>query len=93
MALQAPEGTKDLLPDEAAFWAHFKTTAANVCGRYGYAPIETPLFEQTELFVRGIGEATDVVSKEMFTAISGQNLATLLDGGTVKAKSRLSLRP
>ena len=44
-------------------------------GRYGYAPIETPLFEQTEQFVRGIGEATDVVSKEMFTAISGQNLA------------------
>ena len=93
MALQAPEGTKDLLPDEAAFWAHFKATAANVCGRYGYAPIETPLFEQTELFVRGIGEATDVVSKEMFTAISGQNLATLLGGGTVKARSRLSLRP
>ena len=93
MALQAPEGTKDLLPDEAAFWARFKATAANVCGRYGYAPIETPLFEQTELFVRGIGEATDVVSKEMFTAISGQNLATLLGGGTVKAKSRLSLRP
>ena len=93
MAITAPEGTKDLLPDEAAFWAHFKATAANVCGRYGYAPIETPLFEQTELFVRGIGEATDVVSKEMFTAISGQNLATLLDGGTVKAKSRLSLRP
>ena len=93
MAIQAPEGTRDLLPDEAKFWAHFKATAADVFGRYGYAPIETPLFEQTELFVRGIGEATDVVSKEMFTAISGQNLATLLDGGTVKARSRLSLRP
>ena len=93
MAIQAPEGTKDLLPDEAAFWAQFKRTAAEVFGRYGYAPIETPVFEQTELFVRGIGEATDVVSKEMFTAISGENLKKLLDGGTVKAKSRLSLRP
>lgn len=62
-------------------------------GRYGYVSIETPIFEQTELFVRGIGEATDVVSKEMFTAISGANLATLLDGGSIKAKSRLSLRP
>ena len=93
MALQAPEGTKDLLPDEAKFWAHFKATAADIFGRYGYLPIETPLFEQTELFVRGIGEATDVVSKEMFTAISGQNLQTLLDGGSIKAKSRLSLRP
>ena len=93
MAIQAPEGTKDLLPDEAAFWAQFKRTAAEVFGRYGYAPIETPVFEQTELFVRGIGEATDVVSKEMFTALSGENLKKLLEGGTVKAKSRLSLRP
>lgn len=93
MAIQSPEGTRDLLPDEAKFWAHFKATAAEVFGRYGYVTIETPVFEQTELFVRGIGEATDVVSKEMFTAISGQNLATLLDGGTIKSKSRLSLRP
>ncbi len=93
MAIQAPEGTKDMLPREAAFWAQFKATAAEVFGRYGYAPVETPLFEQTELFVRGIGEATDVVSKEMFTALSGENLKKLLAGGTVKSKSRLSLRP
>lgn len=93
MAINAPEGTKDLLPDEAAYWTHFKQVAADVFGRYGYAPIETPLFEQTELFVRGIGEATDVVSKEMFTAISGENLKRLLDGGSIKSKSRLSLRP
>ena len=93
MALQAAEGTKDLLPDEAKFWTHFKSTAARVFGCYGYVTIETPIFEQTELFVRGIGEATDVVSKEMFTAVSGQNLATLLEGGSIKSKSRLSLRP
>ncbi|MEG2864249.1 MAG: histidine--tRNA ligase [Eggerthellaceae bacterium] len=93
MALQAPEGTKDLLPDEARFWEHFKQTAYDIFGRYGYAPIETPIFEQTELFVRGIGEATDVVSKEMFQAISGENLKKLLAGDTIKAKSRLSLRP
>lgn len=93
MVLRAPEGTRDLLPDELRFWTRFKQTAATVFGRYGYQLIETPLFEQTELFVRGIGEATDVVSKEMFTAISGENLKTLLDGGSIKAKSRLSLRP
>lgn len=93
MALQAPEGTKDLLPDEALFWAQFKACAANVFGRYGYVMMETPLFEQTELFVRGIGEATDVVSKEMFTAVSGENLKRLIDGGSIKSKSRLSLRP
>ncbi|WP_225749870.1 MULTISPECIES: histidine--tRNA ligase [unclassified Paraeggerthella] len=93
MAIQSPEGTRDLLPDEAKFWTHFKATAAEIFGRYGYLPIETPIFEQTELFVRGIGEATDVVSKEMFTAISGENLKKLLEGGSVKAKSRLSMRP
>ena len=74
MAINAPEGTRDLLPDEALFWNQFKQTAAEVFGAYGYLPIETPIMEQTELFVRGIGEATDVVSKEMFTAISGENL-------------------
>ena len=93
MAVQAPEGTRDLLPDEAKFWNYFKTTAADICGRYGYVLMETPIFEQTDLFVRGIGEATDVVSKEMFTAISGENLKKLSDGEELRAKSRLSLRP
>ena len=77
MAINAPEGTRDLLPDEALFWNQFKQTAAEVFGAYGYLPIETPIMEQTELFVRGIGEATDVVSKEMFTAISGEESASL----------------
>ena len=94
MAINAPEGTRDLLPDEALFWNQFKQTAAEVFGAYGYLPIETPIMEQTELFVRGIGEATDVVSKEMFTAISGENLRRWVEEGKApKAKSRLSLRP
>lgn len=94
MAINAPEGTRDLLPDEALFWERFKGTAAEVFGRYGYLPIDTPIIEQTELFVRGIGEATDVVSKEMFTAISGENLRRWLEEGKApKAKGRLSLRP
>ena len=94
MAINAPEGTRDLLPDEALFWNQFKQAAAEVFGTYGYLPIETPIMEQTELFVRGIGEATDVVSKEMFTAISGENLRRWVEEGKApKAKSRLSLRP
>ena len=94
MAINAPEGTRDLLPDEALFWERFKGTAAEGFGCYGYLPIETPIIEQTELFVRGIGEATDVVSKEMFTAISGENLRRWLEEGKApKAKGRLSLRP
>ncbi len=92
-AIQAPEGTRDLLPDEAAFWTQFKALATEVFGRYGYLPIETPMMEQTDLFVRGIGTATDVVSKEMFATYSGENLKRLIAGENLKAKSRMSLRP
>lgn len=93
MAIRNVEGTRDFLPDEAFFWEKFKKCAQDVFSLYGYLPIETPIIELTELFVRGIGEATDVVSKEMFNAISGQNLATLIAGGTLKNKSRISMRP
>lgn len=93
MAINKPTGTNDFLPDEALFWDEFQATAKDVFGRYGYKPVVTPIIEQTDLFVRGIGEATDVVSKEMFTALSGENLSTLLGGGHIKSKSRLSLRP
>ena len=55
MAIQLPEGTKDMLPEEAAFWNHFQETARRVFGAYGYQPIVTPIIEQTTLFVRGIG--------------------------------------
>ena len=93
MAITRPEGTKDMLSAEAAFWASFRDKAYEVFARYGYEPIDTPIIEQTDLFVRGIGEATDVVSKEMYTAISGGNLTKLLAGESLKSKSRLSLRP
>lgn len=93
MVLQAPEGTKDLLPGEAKYWNEFQQIATDVFGRYGYALIDTPTFEQTELFVRGIGEATDVVSKEMFQVASGENMKKLIAGESIKSKSKLSLRP
>ena len=93
MAITKPVGTKDMLPEEATFWMAFQETAADVFGRYGYQPIVTPVLEKHELFVRGIGEATDVVSKEMFQALSDENLNILASGGHVKSKSRLALRP
>lgn len=93
MAINAPKGTRDMLPDEALYWNRFKGAAQEMFGRYGYVAIETPLMERTELFVRGIGEATDVVSKEMFNVISGENLNTLLAGGHISSSKRLSLRP
>ena len=73
MAINSPEGTRDLLPDEAKFWAHFRDTAFGIFARYGYQPIETPLFEQTDLFVRGIGQATDDA-----VVLHGDDVAALL---------------
>jgi len=63
----APKGTVDLLGRSARMWDYCMNTAREVFGRYGYDPIYTPIFESTELFTRGIGEATDVVGKEMYT--------------------------
>lgn len=93
MAIQRPTGTEDFLARDAAFYQKFVTTAQTLFARYGYHPIEVPLFEQTDLFVRGIGTSTDVVSKEMFSVLSGENLKKLLAGDTVKSSSRFSLRP
>jgi histidyl-tRNA synthetase len=64
--LRAPRGTRDRLPDEAAGWARAEQAAADLAERYGFERVDTPLFEATELFVRGLGEASDAVAKELF---------------------------
>ncbi len=66
-ALKAVRGTRDLLPDQTPLWNHVEATARGVFARYGFSEIRTPVFEATELFARGVGEETDIVSKEMFT--------------------------
>ncbi len=63
---RAPRGTRDLLPNETALWTRLERLAADLAERYGYRRIETPIFEQTDVFERGIGEVTDVVEKELF---------------------------
>ena len=63
---RAPRGSRDLLPPEAAVFGRLTHLAADLAGRYGYRPIETPIFEQAAVFERGIGEVTDVVEKELF---------------------------
>ena len=63
---RAPRGTRDLLPDDRVVFDRLVRTAADLAGRYGYRPIETPLFELAAVFERGIGEVTDVVEKELF---------------------------
>jgi histidyl-tRNA synthetase len=65
--LQAPRGTLDVLPPDARRRLRLADLAGEVLGRAGYEPLETPVFEDTELFARGVGESTDIVQKEMFT--------------------------
>jgi histidyl-tRNA synthetase len=65
--LKAVRGTRDLLPPETALWARVESVARDVFSRYGFGEIRTPIFEATELFARGVGEETDIVSKEMYT--------------------------
>jgi histidyl-tRNA synthetase len=65
--VKAIRGTRDLLPPQTELWNRVEATARAVFARYGFGEIRTPVFEATELFVRGVGEETDVVSKEMYT--------------------------
>ena len=60
---RAPRGTRDLLPTETATWTRLERLAADLAARYGYRRIETPLFELTDVFERGVGEVTDIVEK------------------------------
>src|SRR5246500_5409319 len=70
-AIQAPRGTFDVLPEDAARREYLEGKARQVLGGAGYRRIETPAFEATELFARGVGEATDIVQKEMYTFDDG----------------------
>jgi len=65
--IKAVRGTRDLLPDQTPLWNHVESTARAVFSRYGFGEIRTPIFEDTSLFSRSVGEETDIVSKEMFT--------------------------
>ncbi|HEV8335963.1 MAG TPA: histidine--tRNA ligase [Candidatus Polarisedimenticolia bacterium] len=65
--IQAVKGTRDILPAESGKWQFAEAAARRVFRRYGFREIRTPVFESTELFARGIGEGTDIVSKEMYT--------------------------
>jgi histidyl-tRNA synthetase len=65
--IKAVRGTRDLLPPDTNLWNHVEATARSIFARYGFGEIRTPVFEVTELFARGVGEETDIVSKEMYT--------------------------
>lgn len=64
---QAPRGTSDLLPEEQHYWRYIESKAVALAGRYGFQRIDTPVFEDSNLFIRSVGEGTDIVEKEMYT--------------------------
>ncbi|CAJ0701575.1 histidine--tRNA ligase [Ralstonia holmesii] len=81
------KGMNDLLPSDAPLWEHFDNAVRSMLRAYGYQQIRTPIVEQTQLFVRGIGEVTDIVEKEMYTftdALNGEQL-TMRPEGTAAA--------
>lgn len=65
--IAAPRGTADLYPPESGRWQALEARAREIAHRFGYGEIRTPMFESTDLFVRGVGETTDIVEKEMYT--------------------------
>jgi len=83
VGIQAARGTRDILPEEVGYWQQIESNARDIFRRFAYREIRTPVFEQTNLFERGIGEATDVVGKEMYTFIDrGDRSLTLRPEGT-----------
>ena len=83
MTITAIKGFNDILPGEVEKWQHIETTARKVFGCYGFSEIRVPVMEKTELFARSIGDATDIVEKEMYSFIDkGDNRVTLRPEGT-----------
>lgn len=66
MLTTGPKGTNDILPGQVEKWHFLEKIIKEICREYGYAEIRTPIFEHTELFLRGVGDTTDVVEKEMY---------------------------
>ncbi len=67
LLIRAVKGTRDILPPASSVWNHVEAVARRVFRAYNYREIRTPIFEETALFARGVGEETDIVSKEMYT--------------------------
>jgi len=80
---KAPRGTTDILPEEQRYWRYIEQKAVNLCQLYGYERLDPPVFEDTGLFTRSVGEETDIVEKEMYTFRDlGGNSLTLKPEGT-----------
>ena len=86
MLTQAPKGTQDVVPAQSYRWQIIEQIMRDVCNLYGYREVRTPTFEHTELFLRSVGDTTDVVQKEMYTFLDkGERSITLKPEGTAGA--------
>lgn len=86
MSFKAPRGTKDIYGEDVLIWRRVEDILKDVCERFCVSEIRTPVFEQTELFLRGVGETTDIVTKEMYTLEKkGHESVTLKPEGTAGA--------
>lgn len=86
MSINAPRGTVDILPEDAAKWQYVESTIKDIAHRYNFREVRTPIFEHTELFQRGVGDTTDIVQKEMYTFEDrGGRSITLRPEGTAAA--------
>lgn len=82
-AYKAPKGTKDVLPEQSYQWQFLEARIREIVKKYGFLEARTPVFEHTELFLRGVGETTDIVQKEMYTFLDkGERSVTLKPEGT-----------
>lgn len=83
MSIRIPRGTQDILPGQVEKWQYIEMKARDLCRRFQYQEIRTPIFEHTELFQRGVGDTTDIVQKEMYTFEDrGKRSLTLRPEGT-----------
>lgn len=81
--IQIPKGTKDVLPKQSYLWQYVENTARETAEAFGFREIRTPVFEHTELFLRGVGDTSDIVNKEMYTFLDkGNRSVTLKPEGT-----------
>ena len=67
MEMKAPRGTHDIMPEQSGAWQAVEEVIRKRCARFGFEEIRTPIFEQTNVFARGVGDTTDIVQKEMYT--------------------------
>ncbi|RKD23932.1 histidine--tRNA ligase [Ammoniphilus oxalaticus] len=89
MSIHIPRGTADVLPGEVELWQFIEQKSRDLCQRFNYKEIRTPIFEHTELFQRGVGETTDIVEKEMYTFQDkgGRNITLRPEGTAAVVRS------